>query len=440
MMNRVVEERRKSRKYDILLLGATGYTGLLTAEYIVRHLPVDLKWAIAGRSKSKLEGLSSKLKDLDPERVQPGKQSLTTPLRYTHHTESTKKNHIEIEVVEFDDLTQLGSVVKNSKVCISVVLYWQVGEVVVKSCIENGTDYIDVAGDIPLLRTFIDRYHDAAVNASIALIHLCGVFSGPQDLLTWAAARELAQKTSLKTKELVFSITEFEAGMSGGTASSLLAESTHDPRVVEEAKQPWVLSPIKRPKTPTPADFLGMRKDPTLGLLSASSFGAIENRALVHRTWALLQDTDQGYGPNFRYNEYIKVSSAADGLLHILTLVLMRAALKFGPSRRILRLILPKPGEGPDIEKERSSRVKFEAIAIADMSSGSAPRAYASFSYPSGGYHTTGLLLAQAAASLLYTRNLAGRFSGGCLTPAFLGEDFWRRIQEAGAVLQVNMV
>lgn len=143
-MDRVVEERRKSRKYDILLLGATGYTGLLTAEYIVRHLPVDLKWAIAGRSKSKLEGLSNKLKDLDPERVQPGKQSLTTPLGYTHHTESTKKDYIEIEVVAFDDSSQLGSVVKNSKVCISVVLYWQVGEVVVKSCIENGTDYIDV--------------------------------------------------------------------------------------------------------------------------------------------------------------------------------------------------------------------------------------------------------------------------------------------------------
>ncbi|KAI0095902.1 Saccharopine dehydrogenase-domain-containing protein [Daldinia grandis] len=416
-MDRVVEERRKSRKYDILLLGATGYTGLLTAEYIVRHLPVDLKWAIAGRSKSKLEGLSNKLKDLDPERVQP-----------------------EIEVIAFDDSSQLDSVVRNSKVCISVVLYWQVGEVVVKSCVENGTDYIDVAGDVPLLRTCIDKYHDAAVDASIALIHLCGVFSGPQDLLTWAAARELAQKTSLKTKELIFSITELEVGVSGGTASSLLAESTYDSQAVEEAKQPWVLSPIKRPQTPIPANFLGMRKDPTLGLLSATSFGAVQNRALVHRTWALLQDTDQGYGPNFRYNEYNKASSAVDGILRLFTSILMSIALEFRLSRRILGLILPKPGEGPDVEKERLSRLKFEAVAIADTNSESAPRAYASFSYPSGGYHTTGLLLAQAAASLLYTRNLAGQFSGGCLTPAFLGEDFWRRIKEAGAVLQVNMI
>ncbi|KAI0847186.1 Saccharopine dehydrogenase-domain-containing protein [Daldinia vernicosa] len=416
-MDRVVEERRKSRKYDILLLGATGYTGVLTAEYIVRHLPVDLKWAIAGRSKSKLESLSNKLNDLDPERVQP-----------------------EIEVVAFDDSSQLDSVVKNSKVCISVVLYWQVGEIVVKSCVENGTDYIDVAGDIPWLRTLIDRYHDAAVNASIALIHLCGVLSGPQDLLTWAAARELEQKTSLKTKELVLSMTEFKLSVSGGSASALLAERPYDPQQLEEAKQPWVLSPIKRPQTPIPANFLGMREDPTLGLLSATSIGAELDRPLVHRTWALLQDTDQGYGPNFWYNEYSKVSSTVDGISHMLTSALMRTVLNFGPTKRILGLILPKPGEGPDVEKERSSRLKFEAVAIADTDSDSPPRAYASFSYPSGGYYTTALFLGEAAASLLYTRNLEGRFAGGCLTPAFLGEDLWRRIREAGAVLQLNMI
>ncbi|KAI1475364.1 hypothetical protein K445DRAFT_219923 [Daldinia sp. EC12] len=416
-MDSVVEERRRSRKYDILLLGATGYTGSLTAEHIVRHLPVDLKWAIAGRSKSKLESLASKLKELDPERVQP-----------------------EIEVVKFDDPRQLGSVVKNSKVCISVVLYWQVGEVVVKSCIENGTDYIDVAGDIPLLRTFIDQYHEAALDARIALIHLCGVFTGPQDLLTWAAARELAQKVSQKTKELVFSLTEFEADVSGGTASSMLAESTYDSQSLKEAKEPWVLSPTKRPQTSAPTNFLNMRKDSTLGLLSGSSFSAEQNRALVHRTWALLQDTDQAYGPNFEYNEYIKVSSAVDGIIRLLTLVLVRGALKFGPSRRLLGLVLPKPGEGPDVEKERASRIKFEAIATADTGSNPVPRAYASFSYPSGSYHTTALFLAQGAASLLYTRNLANHVPGGCLTPAFLGEDLWKRLQNAGAVLRVNLL
>ncbi|KAK6951511.1 hypothetical protein Daesc_006032 [Daldinia eschscholtzii] len=394
-MDSVVEERRRSRKYDILLLGATGYTGSLTAEHIVRHLPFDLKWAIAGRSKSKLESLASKLKELDPERIQP-----------------------DIEVVKFDDPRQLGSVVKNSKVCISVVLYWQVGEVVVKSCVENGTDYIDVAGDIPLLRTFIDQYHEAALDARIACSPDRKIFSpGPQ--------RESWRR---------------RADVSGGTASSMLAESTYDSQSLKEAKEPWVLSPIKRSQTSAPTNFLNMRKDPTLGLLSRSSFSAEQNRALVHRTWALLQDTDQAYGPNFEYNEYIKVSSAVGGILRLLTLVLVRGALKFGPSRRLLGLVLPKPGEGPDVEKERASRIKFEAIATADTGSNPVPRAYASFSYPSGSYHTTALFLAQGAASLLYTRNLANHVPGGCLTPAFLGEDLWKRLQNAGAVLRVNLL
>ncbi|KAI8957275.1 Saccharopine dehydrogenase-domain-containing protein [Daldinia sp. FL1419] len=404
-MDKAVQERRASRKYDILLFGANGYTGSLTAEYITRHLPTNLRWVIAGRSWSKLERLATKLKDLDPERVQP-----------------------EIEAVSFDDLAHLDSVVKNSKVCISVVLYWQVGEQIVKSCLDNRTDYIDVAEDIPLLRTFVDKYHEAAANASIALIHLCGVFAGPQDLLTWAATRELAQKTSLKTKELVFSLTEFEAGVSGGTVSSLLAESTYDPKVVGETRQAWVLSPIKRPQTSAPANFLGLRKDPTLGLLSDSSFAAEESRALVHRT----------IRPNFRYNEYNKVSSVVDGIFRKLTRPFLRIALNFSPSRRILGLFFPKPGEGPDIEKERKSRLKFETVAIADTSSDDAPRAYAKFSYPSGGYHTTALFLAQGAASLLYTRNLVSQRTGGCLTPAMLGEDLWRRIREAGAVLVRN--
>ncbi|KAI1463469.1 Saccharopine dehydrogenase-domain-containing protein [Daldinia caldariorum] len=402
-MDSVVQRRRQSRKYDILVLGATGYTGQLTAEHIVRHLPVDLKWAIAGRSKSKLEDLASKLRDLDPERLQP-----------------------EIEVVKFDDPHQLGSVVKNSKVCISIVLYWQAGEVVLKSCIGNGTYYIDVLGDIPLLRKLVDQYHEVALNARIALIHLCGVFAGPQDLLSWAAARELAQKSSQKTKEVVFSITEFEAGARGGTVSSMLAENLYGAQAIKESREPWVLSPIKRSQTSASTNFLGLRKDPNLGLLSASSFTAEEDRALVHRTWALLQDTDQGYGPNFEYNEYIKVSSVTDGIIRLLTLVLLRGALNFGPSRRLLGLVLPKPGEGPDIEKERVSRIKFEAIAVADTDSNNAPRAYASFSYPSGGYHTTALFLAQGAASLLYARNLANQLPGGCLTPAFLGDDFWK--------------
>lgn len=417
-MNSLVDERRKTRKYDILLLGATGYTGSLTAEYIVRHLPTNLKWAIAGRSRSKLETLARKLKDLDPDRLQP-----------------------EIEVVSFKDRKELDSVVKDSKVCVSVVLYWQIGEVIVKSCVENGTDYVDVAGDIPLLRTFVEKYHDMAVTAGVALIHLCGVFAGPQDLLAWASVRELARKTSRKTREVIMSFVEFELSASGGTISSLMAENTYDPQAIKQARQPWVLSPVEGVQTSPSTNFLGMRRDPVLGLLSGSSFGADENRALVHRTWGLFRGTDQDYGPNFQYNEYNKASSTVAALLSVLKTVFLSSIMKINLLRRIAKVFLPAPGEGPDIEKTRHSPVKFEAVAIADSTDDTEPpRAYASFSYPSGAYHTTALFLAQAAASLLYSRTLAGNFSGGCLTPAFLGDDLLGRLREAGANIHVDLV
>ncbi|KAI0378504.1 Saccharopine dehydrogenase-domain-containing protein [Hypomontagnella monticulosa] len=414
----VVRERRETRKYDILLLGATGYTGALTAEYVVQQLPTDLKWAIAGRSRAKLEALAKKLKDLDPERLQP-----------------------EIEVVSLDNSAQLDAVIKSSKVCISVVLYWQVGEVVVKSCVENGTDYIDVAGDIPLLRTCVDKYHEAAVKAEVALIHLCGVFAAPQDLLTWATVRKLAQKTSRKTKEVVFANTEAELEPSGGTVDSLMAESSYDPQILQESRQPWALSPVEGSQPAMSTNSLGLRRDPVLGLLSASSFGFGEDRALVHRTWGLFNGTDQAYGPNFQYYEFDKASSTIGGLLSMLNTAILHTLLKFSLLRTIAKLFFPKPGEGPDIEKSRHSRIKFEAVAIAEADGdANPPRAYASFSYPSGGYHATALFLTQAAASLLYTRNLEGGYKGGCLTPAFLGGDLLSRVQAAGAVIKVHLV
>ncbi|KAI1390485.1 Saccharopine dehydrogenase-domain-containing protein [Hypoxylon trugodes] len=418
-MGATVEERRKPRKYDTLLLGAYGYTGSLTAEYIVQHFPTGLKWAIAGRSRSKLETLAKRLRDLEPERLQP-----------------------EIEVISLDDRSQVDSIIKDTKVCISVVLYWQVGEVVVKSCIANGTDYIDVAGDIPLLQTFIEKYHEAAVNAGVALIHVCGAFTAPQDLLAWATARELAQKTSRTTKEVILSNTSLALSPSGGTVATMMAGSSFDPQAVQESKQPWALSPIKGTQLSTPTNALGIRRDPVLGLLAASSISAIQNQALVHRTWGLLQGTSQDYGPNFQYNEYNKVSSTIAGLLSMLETALLSAFLEVGPLRRIAKLFLPAPGDGPDIEKTRHDRVKFEAVAIADTygDDNEPPRAYGSFSYPSGAYFVTALFLAEGAASLLYHRRLENDVAGGCLTPAFLGDDLLDRIRAAGATFQVNLV
>ncbi|KAH9996748.1 Saccharopine dehydrogenase-domain-containing protein [Xylariaceae sp. FL0662B] len=408
--------QKSTRKYDILVLGATGYTGAQTVDHIAQHLPTELKWAIAGRSRTKLDALAAKVKSLSPERSQPA-----------------------VEVVDFGDRKQLDAVVGDAKVCISVVLYHEVGEVVVQACVENGTDYIDTLGNAPLIRAFIEKYHEAAVKAGVALIHACGFFTAPQDLLAWAVARELQEKASAKTNEVILIVPNIPLEPSGGTVTSMIVGSNTDPRTVKEATQPWALSPIPGKQTSTSANFLHIRRDPDLGLLSDSSFHDVVDRVVVHRTWGLLTSAGQEYGPNFQYNEYHRVSSTIAGLFLLAQKFLIEYLLWFGPTRALVKMILPTAsGKGPDIEKSLRQPVEIEAIGVADSSD--ARRAHASFSHPSGSYPVTALFLAQGAASLLYTRSLEGQVAGGSLTPAFLGADLISRIQSAGATFRVNLM
>ncbi|KAH8892665.1 hypothetical protein GQ53DRAFT_719109 [Thozetella sp. PMI_491] len=405
------------RDYDIILLGATGFTGALTAEHITQHFPADLRWAIAGRSEAKLKALSEKLRKLDPNREQP-----------------------KVEIVSLDERAQVLEVVKKAKVCISVVLYFLVGEVVMDACIEAGTDYVDTNGGTQSVRSLIPKYHKAAEDAGVAVILAAGAMSAPQDLITWALVQELERASSFKTKEVVLSIKEIPMDPSGGTMEAITDELAKPNKKADTAYEaPWILSPLKGKHPYAKTNRLGMRHDPKLGSLSATSVGAAQNQAFINRTWALL-DSGKYYGENFQYHEYESastISGATRGIRNGLT----NRALSIGPVRNLLRKAFPAPGEGPLRDGER--RVEIEAVGIADGQKDGAepPRVYASFAYPFGGtYHLTALFLAQAAASLLYTRSLLGQTKGGLLTPAFLAPDLVERAKSAGVELAVAML
>ncbi|KUJ21405.1 uncharacterized protein LY89DRAFT_681909 [Mollisia scopiformis] len=405
------------REYDIVLVGATGYTGSLTAEHIAQHLPTNLKWAVAGRSQEKLGVLTTRLRGLAIDRLQP-----------------------TIEIVNIEDKSQLETLVRKAKVCISVVSYDSVGAEVIEACIQSRTDYIDTAGSIPCLRKWINEYHDAAQSAGVVLIHSCGTFSAPQDLLTWTSVRELDKNSSLKTKELILSLLSMPSDPSGGTVESIEARESLGAKVLQESEQPWYLSPIKGLELSKSTNFFGMRHDPFLGELSASSMSAAQNRAVIHRTWGLL-DGGKDYGPNFQYHEYKKAKSTVAGILQILNSKAIALLLAIAPFRAMAKIILPAPGQGPDLQKERNYRVEMELVAVADTDDDrTAPRVHSRFAYPGGPYHATGAFLAQGAASLLYARELEGGAVGGCLTPAFMGADLIERIQGVGGKLYTMML
>ncbi|RYP05652.1 hypothetical protein DL764_003661 [Monosporascus ibericus] len=220
------------------------------------------------------------------------------------------------------------------------------------------------------------------------------------------------------------------ANVSGGTLESLMHSLSRDPNVLKETSQAWALSPVEGRETSSATNVFGLRHDRDIGLLSASSATATTNKLVVHRTWGLLRSTDKDYGPNFQYNEYDRATSPLSGISRVLSTGVLFGLLSFAPVRNIASRFLPNPGDGPDVEQTRNSRIAVEVVAVPDVTEEErAPRALATFSYPSGPYHATALFLAQGAASLLYAKKLAGGYAGGCLTPAILSDDFMQRIR-----------
>ncbi|KAI5927287.1 Saccharopine dehydrogenase-domain-containing protein [Camillea tinctor] len=405
-----------SRKYDLVLVGATGYTGALTAEHIALHLPTNLRWAIAARSPSKLEALSAKLKELNPNRLQPA-----------------------VEIATPENKAEFHALIANAKVCLSVVSYWSIGEDVIDACVANGTDYVDCAGGSAEIGGWIEKYHDKAQAAGVILIHCCGIFSAPQDLLSLLAARTLAEKYSEPTKEVIVTGTEIPTDPSGGSVESIMHKASLDPAILRAAEQPWALSPIPGGPTSPSTNLLGIRTDPHLGVLAACALGGVQNRGIAHRTWGLLQHATPAaspYSPRFQYNEYQREPSRLAAVLKVLAARVTAAALRFAFLRAVARRYLPAPGEGPDPADAKRFPVSVQAVALGE----GRQRAFASFAFDDGPYPTTALFMAQAGASLVYHRRLVGGWTGGCLTPAFLGEDLVGRLQEAGARVEMGVL
>lgn len=269
----------------------------------------------------------------------------------------------------------------------------------------------------------------------------CGNFSAFQDLLVWLSVNELAKASSLKTKEVVLSVLSMPAHPSGGTVKSMLGRTRLDEKTTRESQGPWYLSPVKGQQyLSDDSNAFGIRHDPVLGYLSPSSLSNLQNRAVVHRTWGLL-DGGNYYGQNFRYSEYNRVSSTIAGVMDILKSKGIELMFTLPPLRAILKMIMPKPGDGPDVEKEKNAVVDMEAVASADSEEGSTiPKVHVRLRFSGGPYTATAAFLAQGAASLLYTKKLEGGIEAGCLTPAFLGADLLERMKTVGAELTIEVL
>ncbi|KAL8919271.1 MAG: hypothetical protein Q9172_005055 [Xanthocarpia lactea] len=413
----------RSRKYDLILLGATGYTGKLCAEHITTSLPTHLKWALAGRSLERLSATVEELKSYNSERVQPD---------------------VEVTTLSLDHLRSLAQ--KTRIILNTVGPYHKYSSPVVQACAENGTHYLDVTGETPWVYEMIQKHHDAAKASGAIIIPEIGLESAPSDLLAWTLAILFKEELSLDTKEVVTSVHKIDSQPSGGTLATATGILEHY-SLAEFARSsaPWALSPITGPKSsravPLATRLLGVRKLQHLGTLT-TSITAGPNVAIVQRSWGLLGGP-KSYGPNFQYHEYMRVKNSLAGFIIHAAICLGFVAMIIPPVRWLIQWAAHNfyaPGQGASKDTTAADTVELRAIAEADQDVPNPRMAMAKFRYDGGIYYLTGLFLAEAAMVLLNDDDLTAKLGGGILTPAMLGQPFVDRLRNVGVILESRIM
>lgn len=318
----------QNRQYEAIVFGATGYTGKYCSEHIAEHLPTDFKWAIAGRSESKLKQLAEELRKINPDRVQPD---------------------IEIAQLEKDDLERLA---KKTRVLISTVgPYHRYGTAVLQAAAETGTHYLDVTGETPWVYDMINRFDQTAKKNKAIIIPQIGVESAPADLLALGLVSYIRKTFNTGTAEVVQSTHLLDSAPSGGTLDTVLSIfETYSLSYFAKSHARWSMSTVDPPKQSYSKSIwerlTGLRTVKGLQGPLTDSIQAPADIPLVHRSWSLY-DGGKFYGPNFYLSPYMRVSNVFSAIAVHYGLTFGLLFLLLPPVRWLLRKLVYPPGQGP---------------------------------------------------------------------------------------------
>jgi short subunit dehydrogenase-like uncharacterized protein len=404
--------RAGSRDLDLVLFGATGYTGRLVAEVLAQKRP-RLAWALAGRDRAKLERVRAELAAAYPGLVEP-----------------------PILVADALDATAVGAIAARTRVvCTTVGPFSRYGSALVAACAEHGVDYCDSTGETPWVRAMIDAHHARAAATGARIVPCCGFDSIPSDLGVLALHDELVARGD-RLAEAHYRVRHMSGGMSGGTAASVLAilEQARDPKVRRVLADPYALDPPGAPRGPDRGDSMGPRRDADTGRWTGPFMMAAVNTRVVRRTNAL---TDFAYGRDFRYDEAIDTGRGAAGLARAAAMTaglgMLVAAAATGPGRKLVERLVPAPGQGPSAEAREHGSFRIE---IRGVSTGGARLRAIVAGQRDPGYGETAHMLAESALCLAEDE-LPAR--GGLLTPAScMGMKLVERLRAAGMTIRVE--
>jgi short subunit dehydrogenase-like uncharacterized protein len=404
------------REFDVIVWGASGFTGRLVAEHLLADYGTDgaLRWALAGRSEAKLTDVRRGL----------GPEAAALPLL----------------LADADDQPGLDDLARRARVvCSTVGPYALYGSKLVAACVHQGTHYCDLTGEVPWMRRMIDLHHQRARDTGARIVHTCGFDSIPSDLGVWFLQREMRRRRGTCASQIKFRVREARGGFSGGTIASLLNvldEAERDPDIRKVLADPYSLNPTAERRGLDGPERSLPEYDADFDAWVTPFVMAAINTRVVRRSNALL---DYAYGHEFRYDEGMLMPLGIWGFPLAAGLssgtAAVRAMASVGALRRGLAGLLPQPGQGPSRQVRESGHYRIELLGRCDEGKGATLRVMIHGDRDPG-YGSTSRMLGEAAVCLAKD-SLAS--PGGVLTPSVaMGDALLERLPvHAGVTFDV---
>ena len=394
----------KSREFDIIIWGASGFTGRLVAGYIFSKYGTnrDLKWAMAGRNLAKLELVRSKVADK------------TVPL----------------VVADSNDDESLKEMVKRAKViCTTVGPYAKYGSKLVSVCIENKTHYCDLAGEVQWIRRMIDKHHESAAANQTKIVNCCGFDSIPSDMGVYFIQKISKAKKGQIAKQIQMRVAGASGGISGGTYESLsqVNEEAHkDKNIFKVLINPYGLNPVGEQEGLDKYDLRTIVYDKASKSWIGPFIMATINTKIVRRSNAL---SGYAYGKDFRYDEATLsgkgLKGRVKGFISAIPIGLMMSAKPGSLLKRIIDKILPKAGEGPNKKQRENGFYNLRFYITYEDGSKALAKVIGDMD---PGYGSTSKMLSEAAICLAKDEL---SYLGGVLTPSTaMGDKLLSRLEK----------
>jgi short subunit dehydrogenase-like uncharacterized protein len=409
------------RELDIVVYGATGFVGKLTARYLA-HAGTDARIGLAGRSADRLHAVRDDL----------GAAAADWP----------------VLVADAAKPSTLDEMAARTRVVITTVgPYTRYGLPLVAACAAAGTDYADLAGEAMFVRNSIDMHHKQAVDTGARIVHACGFDSIPSDLSVYSLYRKASQDGTGELLDTDFVLRNFRGGFSGGTVASgveMMRTASSDADARRLVGDPYTLSTDRaaEPELGRQPDFASRRGEniaPELaGVWVGGFLMATYNTRIVRRSNAL---QDWAYGRRFRYAEHMGVGSSA--VAPIVAAVATGAHVAgFGLGsryfgllpRRLIERITPESGTGPSETVRQRGHYRVETYT---RTTGGARYLATIAQRGDPGYQATSVLLGESGLALALDRDKLSDLHGVLTPAAAMGDALLARLPAAGVSLQV---